>query len=377
MNWRRSDLGNFCRWRHFLPLFVLLTAGCDSGPTDPPPALEVTVLGRLERGAVVDLELRLNGVALPQAEVTWAVQPAGAAELSGTGSAILKSAGIVTFTGTQGDRTASLQVTTALPPRIVFDREVGGNRDIWSAFLDGEGATRLTTHSTEDSDPSAAAGRVVFVAFRNGHADLYTVPLEGGTERRLTTTNRNEVAPSLARDGRRVVYASDASGVTRLWTLDIETLAASALTLQGSATSDIHTSPAWRPHSDTIVYMSTALGSADIHLARAGSGVTQPIVQGSKADVEPSISPDGSRVVFVSNRDGNDELYLLTLATGALVRLTNRPASDAHPAWLDDGRIVFTSTTGGTSSLYWLDPVNPEEIHLIPGTDGAGHPSGV
>lgn len=371
------ELGIFCRLRKIWPLLVLIVAGCDGGPTEPPPAVEVVALGRLERGGELRLELRSNGAVLPDGEVTWSIEPAGAAAVAGPGSVVLKNAGIVTITGTSGTQTATLQVTVALPPQIVFDRLVAGNRDIWRAFLDGEGAVRLTDHVAEDSDPSAAGGNVVFVSYRDTNAELYMVPLEGGTAKRLTYTPRNELAPSLAQDGRKVVYAADTGGATKIWTLDAETLAAGALALQGAATSHIHLSPAWRPHSDTLVYVSTALGGADVFLARASSGVNEPIAQGTKAEVEPAISADGTRVVFVSNRDGNDELYLLTLATGDVKRLTNRPGSDAHPAWLADGRIVYTALTGTVSSLYWMDPENPEKVFPIPGTEGASHASGI
>src|SRR5690606_18456049 len=146
-----------------------------------------------------------NGVPVPEGEVAWTIQPADAAQLTGPASATPTKAGGLTFTAQAGSRTASLIATAAVPPLIVYDRLISGNRDIWKAFLDGEDAVRLTTDAGDDSDPSAAAGDVVFVSYRNGNADLYRVPVQGGIETRVTMSTRNEVAPSLAQDGHRIV----------------------------------------------------------------------------------------------------------------------------------------------------------------------------
>src|SRR5699024_5276040 len=145
------------------------------------------------------------------------------------GSVVPLRTGELTFTAFLSGRTASVTAMVAAPPVVVFDRFVDGNRDIWAVALDGEDLRRLTTHSSHDSDPSSAAGIVTFVSYRNGNADLYSVPLDGGDERRLTTGARNEASPSMSSDGRRVVYTSDLAIVTKLWTLDMETLATSTL----------------------------------------------------------------------------------------------------------------------------------------------------
>jgi TolB protein len=57
------------------------------------------------------------------------------------------------------------------------------------------------------------------------------------------------------------------------------------------------------------------------------------------------------------SKDGNPEIYLLSLATGALQRITNNPAIDTEAAWAPDGQaIVFTSDRGGSPQLYRVAP---------------------
>ena len=365
--------------RRRLPWIILglmMVAGCNESPIDPEPTLELLIEAPLERGLRNQLTLRRDDRPVGASEVMWSVTPTGAASLHPDGSIVPLRMGELTFTASLNDRTASVTATVAAPPVVVFDRFVDGNRDIWAVALDGEDIRRLTTHSSHDSDPSSAAGIVTFVSYRNGSADLYSVPLDGGDERRLTTGARNEASPSMSSDGRRVVYTSDLTIVTKLWTLDMETLATNTLTVNASDSGDIHASPDWWGASDSIAFVTTARGSADIDIVRVSSGDTEIAVAAPGPDVEPAVSPDGRKLVFVSTRDGNDELYLTTLETGETRRLTNRAGSDANPAWLPDGRIVYVAMEGTASALYWLDPEDPAHVHAIPGTEGARNPSG-
>ena len=64
-------------------------------------------------------------------------------------------------------------------------------------------------------------------------------------------------------------------------------------------------------------------------------------------DYQPAISPDGTRLLFVSDRQGQPDLWLKSIdgrATRGAVRVTWHTATDAEPAWAPNGRtIVFTS----------------------------------
>ena len=68
----------------------------------------------------------------------------------------------------------------------------------------------------------------------------------------------------------------------------------------------------------------------------------------------PAWSPDGRKIAFVSDRDGNSEIYVMNADGSGQRRLTRNPAYDADPAWSPDGRTIAfvttaTATTGSTS----------------------------
>ncbi len=69
----------------------------------------------------------------------------------------------------------------------------------------------------------------------------------------------------------------------------------------------------------------------------------------------PAWSPDGTRLALTLSRDGNPEIYIVSLAGKQLTRLTNNAAIDTEPVWSPDGRsLFFTSDRGGGPQIYRL-----------------------
>lgn len=91
-------------------------------------------------------------------------------------------------------------------------------------------------------------------------------------------------------------------------------------------------------------------GDRQLVLARAPAALSR--------DTHPTISPDGTRIVFASSRDralDETSLWIAPLGVEATPeRLTTGPAIDSHPTWTPDGRaIVFASTRGGAGFDLW------------------------
>ena len=61
----------------------------------------------------------------------------------------------------------------------------------------------------------------------------------------------------------------------------------------------------------------------------------------SYTDENPSISPDGQKIAFMSDRDGDIEIYVMNVDGSHPQRLTRSPGRDAHPEWSPDGKKIY------------------------------------
>jgi tricorn protease len=106
--------------------------------------------------------------------------------------------------------------------------------------------------------------------------------------------------------------------------------------------------PGISPDGSTIAFVS----GGDIWEVPARGGDARLLVSHPATESRPLFSPDGKRLAFTSTRTGNGDVYVLTLATGDLTRLTFDDANELVSGWSADGQsVLFQSSSHDISGM--------------------------
>lgn len=104
-------------------------------------------------------------------------------------------------------------------------------------------------------------------------------------------------------------------------------------------------------------------------MAPDGCPVIQPYDCG---DRQPAWSPNGSKIAFTSDRDGDDEIYIMNADGTGEAQLTGSAGQDRRPEWSRDGsKIFFESNRDGNPEIYIMNADGSEQTNLTknPGED--------
>lgn len=82
--------------------------------------------------------------------------------------------------------------------------------------------------------------------------------------------------------------------------------------------------------------------TADLYSLSLETGESKQLTSGGHRNLHPAWSPNGEHIAFVSDREGNMELYIMNANGSGIIRLTDSVEDEGHPSWSPDGnQIVF------------------------------------
>ena len=129
----------------------------------------------------------------------------------------------------------------------------------------------------------------------------------------------------------------------------------------------VFTSPTGSDASRGIAYTFRLLGDPTEDDDLAGNGLFTDSPNDTSSENRGEWSPDGSRVAFVSDRDGNEEIYVMNADGTGQERLTSSAGVDVWPAWSPDGERIafFSGRTGGAGPGYYVMSADGSDASLL------------
>lgn len=292
----------------------------------------------------------------------------------------------------------------------------GWAQDLWIFDLESHEVTPVTDHPRTDRDPMWIGDTVYFASDRDGNLDLYAYDVESGATRQVTREDTWDVRwPSTDHES-RIAYElagelhvlDTGSGESRKISIRVPSDLLDArpkristadqiedfeLSPKGHralfvARGDVYTAPIekgptrnlthssdahdkwarWSPDGTKIAFISDADGEEELYLiAQDGSGEPEQLTDGSEAFLWwPSWSPDGERIAW-SDKEGR--LFVITLADKSVVEVANEERGFLRDqVWSPHGgHLAFTLSEASGARSIWIWSVDDGQTRKITG----------
>ncbi len=245
--------------------------------------------------------------------------------------------------------------------RIAFISDRTGAKELWVMRWDGSEAQQLTKHRSIALAPawSADGQWLAFTSFMRGQPQLFLLKPTQGYLRPLSTLPGVNTSASFSPDGTLVAFAAGGGGNTDIYVVPVAGGEPQRLTTSRA----IDTQPAWSPSGRQIAFTSTTSGSPQLYLMDAeGTNVRRLTLDDRFAD-EAAWAPDGVRIAYTTWVEDRFQIATLDLRTGRREVIAG-PGSNESPCWSPDGTmLVFVSDRSGNQQIYVTDPAgNPKQL---------------
>lgn len=262
----------------------------------------------------------------------------------------------------------------AAQPIAFVNQGVNGAGDIFLVNMDGTNVVNLTDAQGDDTQPawSPDGSRLAYTCLRQPDGSIRSPSricvrnADGTGFAVLSNTLAEDYGPAWSRDGSQIAFATSGSGFQTLSIMNADGTGRFPILITGAANPD------WSPVGSSLVFDIVNSIWTYNRLTQTSLRLTN-----APGDSRPRYSPDGSKIVFHSNRDGQPEIYVMNADGTAQTRLTNNPARDISPAWSPDGtKILFTSSRDDVHqhALYVMNADGSNQTRVTAGSDGVWRP---
>lgn len=244
---------------------------------------------------------------------------------------------------------------------LVFSSDRTGNFDIFLFVFGGPGVTQLTHDEKDDRYPSWGADNrtIVYSSKKTGRSDIYQITRDNPASLQITATDALDEYPGLNFKNGGLVFAQGSDKKLRF---------RSQMKVVGSAAPSRANSPqvlaggdepSFSPDGRKIVFVSHRTKNNDVWLMNPDGGLQTQLTTDDKDDENPRFSPDGRQIVFASNRTGNFDIWVMNADGSRQRQLTSSPADETHPCWSSGGYIYYSMERGqGKANIYRIKAPN-------------------
>ncbi|MBN1292886.1 MAG: PD40 domain-containing protein [Candidatus Latescibacteria bacterium] len=199
--------------------------------------------------------------------------------------------------------------------RIIFDSAYQGDFEIYSMNTDGTDVINLTQHDGWDNRPqwSPDGTRIAFVTKRDDNFEIYVMNADGSNQINLTNHADRDDMPQWSPDGTKIAFVSNRDREPEK---------------QNDYVTEFR-----RQYEKNNKVIKVDDRKVDVFVMNADGSNQVNLTNYPENDTKPTWSPDGSRIAFITFRNGMRDIYTMAPDGSDLRPLTNDKDMDEAPDW--------------------------------------------
>ena len=255
--------------------------------------------------------------------------------------------------------------------RIAYSSGSGTAREIMTINPNGTFPSTLTTNSLEEAEPRYNVnGTTITFRQHDGDIDVWTIPGSGGSATPITTDPGDDQNPDFSPTG-GFAFESDRAPVNdeEIYSADSTGGNVTRLTARGD-----NGNPAYSPGGGKIAFISDRDGDDEVFMMKANGKEEKQLTKNGAEEGDPEWSSNGKLLVFESDRAGGDgEIVRMKLRNRKQRLVTNNSVNDEDPDFAPEGDLIaFESNSDGDAEI-WTMALDGTGLFNV--TDNTGSPT--
>ena len=253
---------------------------------------------------------------------------------------------------------------------IAYESNRDGNPGIFAMALPDLTISQLSISSGIDTQPaySPDGSQIAFTTTRDGNSEIYLMNANGGNQSNLTGDSAEDMYPAWSSDGQWILFTSDRDGNQEIYKM--RTDGSELANLSNNQANDYQ--PTWvsdrglfSSAGDRIAFATNRDGNQEIYAMTIDGAEQTNVTNNGAEDFYPRATRSGDRIVFVSTRDGSQDVFVMNADGSDQGNVSNNSAQDAYPSWSPDAEwITFASNRGESFDIFVMRS-NGEDVYNL------------